>query len=221
MWVHFCVLDNRGAMYRNFLVLAYNALRDLGHRVTVADGSVLEAQALNLILPPQVYGNNDVLRAILDHRLSYALVGIERITHIEGSMPSLSEVDRTTYLSFVQGSRGVLHLFEEDAASISRLGGRPVPLPYGFHPKVEEIVLEDDPPIDVFFFGNLAYVGRRRFIDAIVAAGLRVALRTEPGLYLARNAQIACSKITLNLSHDRDTHVSPQRVVFLANNRVR
>lgn len=221
MWIHFCVLDNRGSMYRNFLALADHALRDLGHRVTIADSAILEAQALNLIMPPQIYGNNDAIRAILDHRLAYAVVGIERVTHIEASMPSLPDADRALYRSFVEGARGILFLFAEDAEPIRSLGGWPVALPYGFHPKVEEIALEDDPPVDVFFFGNMLYERRRRYLDAVIATGLRVAVRTEPGLYLARNSQIASAKVTLNLSHDRDTHVSPQRTVFLANNRIR
>ena len=84
-----------------------------------------------------------------------------------------------------------------------------------------EIADSADRPIDVFFFGDVErYPARARTLARLREAGLVVDIladATRAPHELVRNARIARAKIDLNLAHA--DHVSPQRVVYLANNR--
>jgi hypothetical protein len=93
-------------------------------------------------------------------------------------------------------------------------------VPYGFHPKVEEIDHKKDKFFDVYFFGSLN-PERARIIHELRSAGLAVAVHENRGNVTTRNSYIGASRVCLNLVQGGPySHVSVQRVLYLANNRV-
>lgn len=220
MRVNLACIGNRFNMYRNVIALLYHALADLGHDVNVSHNEV-QRGALNIVLPPMAFRAGPLVEALRDPALPYAVLGIETFDgYAHRSHPEGPDED-PSFRAFLENATAVLCPFRADIGRYRPLTPRPLPLRYGVHPRLEEIPDAAERPVDVFFFGDLApYPGRRRMLAALEAAGLAVDVIGDAGAApheLVRNARIARARVQLNFAHA--DHVSPQRVVYLANNR--
>lgn len=219
MRIELCCIGSRFNMYRNAIALLYHALLDAGHDVTIAQNRI-DAGALPLILPPMAFRVPALVEA-LQGRRQYLVLGIETFDGFShGRSPEAAD-DTEAFRRFFEGATGVLCPFRQDIELYRDLTPRPAYLRYGTHPALEEISDVAERPVDVFFFGDVEpYPARRQALDRLAAAGLTVdviADSSQAPHEMIRNARIARSKIDLNLAHA--DHVSPQRVVYLANNR--
>lgn len=220
MRVNLACIGSRFNMYRNVTALLYHALAGLGHEVNVSVNEVQHG-ALNIILPPMAFRAAALVDALRDRALPYAVLGIETFdgyahrTHPEG--PN----EDPAFRAFLAGAAAVLCPFRADVERYRGLTPTPLYLRYGTHPRLEEIPDLPSRPVDVFFFGDLdPYPERRRVLGELERAGLTVEAIGDAAAApheLVRNARIARAKVQLNLAHA--DHVSPQRVVYLANNR--
>ncbi|MBM3571206.1 MAG: hypothetical protein FJX52_02435 [Alphaproteobacteria bacterium] len=208
-------------MYRNAFQLFYHALVDLGHGVEITDGA-LDPGALNLLAPPMAFRVPGLAESLVERRIRYGVIGVETFDGYSHGMTPETRQDDTVFRRFVADAAAVLCIFRDDVDSYRALGARAIYARYGFHPRVEEIAAQAERPIDVFFFGDVKNrPGRQRVLDAVAQRGLRVDALTDVANMadpLIRNARIARAKINLNINHA--SHVSPQRVAYLANNRM-
>lgn len=209
-------------MYANTIALLHHALVDLGHTVRVSLNG-LDPAALNLFLPPMAFRSRELLAHLADRRIPYGFVGVETFHGYAHHRRDEPEGDSADFRRFVADARCILCLFRQDLEPYRALGGRAVYARYGFHEKVEEVRTGAERPFDVFFFGDVAGRPRReRLLQGLAARGLTVQTLTgaqEAPPALVRNSLIGMAKANLNINHS--THVSPQRVVFLSNNRLR
>ncbi|MEQ9333539.1 hypothetical protein [Thalassobaculum sp.] len=220
MRLDICCVGNRFNMYRNVIALLYHALVDAGHDVTVSQNRVT-TDALTIIVPPMAFRVPELVEALAGRRARYLVLGVETLGGIaHGAGPEAPD-DREPFRRFFGNAAGVLCLFREDLESYRTVTPRPVYMRYGCHPAVAEIPDAAERPVDVFFFGDVdPYPARARVLQQLREAGLAVdvlAGSSHAPHELLRNARIGRSKIDLNLAHA--DHVSPQRVVYLANNR--
>lgn len=219
MRIEICCIGNRFNMYRNAIALLYHALVDAGHDVSV-EHNRLGGSALAIIVPPMAFRVPELTAELHSGRRRYAVLGIETFTGYSHASRAGSD-DDADFRRFLDGAAGVLCLFRDDVARYRPHTRRPVWLRYGVHPALDELADPAERPVDVFFFGDIdPYPERARVIAELRSAGLLVevlagASASPPAL--VRNARIARAKLDLNLAHAE--HVSPQRVVYLANNR--
>lgn len=219
MRIEICCVGNRFNMYRNAIALLYHALVDAGHDVTV-EHNRLGAAALAVIVPPMAFRVPELTDALLDGRRRFVVLGIETFDGYSHASRAGDE-DDGSFRRFLAAAAGVLCLFRDDVERYRVLCERPVWLRYGVHPALAEIPDLAERPVDIFFFGDVdPYPERAGVIAALRSAGLLVdvlAGASNAPHELVRNARIARAKLDLNLAHA--AHVSPQRVVYLANNR--
>jgi hypothetical protein len=222
MRITLCSIGTRFQMYRNAFQLFYHALADLGHEVAITDGT-FDPGALNLLVPPMAFRAPDLVASLATRRLSYGFIGVETFAGYSHAMTPETRDDDAVFRRFVEGAAAILCLFKDDVDSYRAIGGRAAYARYGFHAKAEEITMQRDRPVDVFFFGDIqGRPKRRRVLDALAARGLKLDVLTDASRAvdpLIRNARIARAKVNLNINHA--AHVSPQRVAYLANNRIR
>lgn len=218
MRIEICCVGNRFNMYRNVIALLYHALVDAGHDVTVAQNRIGGA-ALTVIVPPMAFRIPELTAALVDGRRRFVVLGIETFDgYAHAASPGGGDEG---FRRFLAAAAGVLCLFREDVERYRPLTPHPVRLRYGVHPALAEIPDLAERPVDVFFFGDVdPYPERARVIAELRGAGLLVDVLAGSSAApheLVRNARIARAKLDLNLAHAG--HVSPQRVVYLANNR--
>jgi hypothetical protein len=215
-------IGTRFQMYRNAFQLFYLALAELGHEVEIADGR-LDPAALNLLIPPMAFRAPGLVDSLIERRIRYASVGLETFDGFGHGMTPEARDDDAVFRRFVANAAAILCVFKDDVAAYRAIGGRAIRTRYGFHDRVEEIAPQRERPVDVFFFGDVENRPKRqRVLDALAARGLKVDLLTGASRSvdpLIRNARIARAKVNLNINHA--AHVSPQRVAYLANNRIR
>lgn len=219
MRIDLCCIGNRFNMYRNVIALLYHALVDAGHDVTVSQNRIA-TDALSIIVPPMAFRVPDLVEALAGRR-PYMVLGIETMAGFAHGRASEAAGDLDLFRRFFAGATAVLCPFRQDVEPYRAVTPRPVYLRYGVHPAVAEIADAADRPVDVFFFGDVGpYPERARVLQRLRDAGLAVdvlANASQAPHDLLRNARIARARIDLNLAHAG--HVSPQRVVYLANNQ--
>lgn len=218
MRIEICCVGNRFNMYRNAIALLYHALVDAGHDVTVTQNRIGGA-ALVVIVPPMAFRIPELTAALRDGRRRYMVLGIETFDgYSHAVQPGGDDVE---FRRFLAAAAGMLCLFRDDIERYRPFTPRPVRLRYGVHPALAEVPDLVDRPVDIFFFGDIdRYPERARAIAELRGAGLMVDVLAGSSASpheLVRNARIARAKLDLNLAHA--DHVSPQRVVYLANNR--
>lgn len=223
MKVNIVNIGARFNLYRNLYHLLYCTLTDLGHEVRVSDG-VIESNALNLLAPPMAFRARELLDALIERRVRYGILGVELFDGYSHLVAPEDPRGDEAFRAFVGHAETILCLFRQDVPLYGAMTNRVRYLRYGFHPGVREIVLGEERPIDVFFFGDMsAYPIRREIHDALAARGLKVVTTEIAGTAnapddLVRNSRIALAKVNLNIAHGR--HASPQRVIYLANNAI-
>lgn len=209
-------------MYANTVALFQHALADLGHTVRVSVNGV-DPAALNLFLPPMAFRSRELMAFVAGERLPYGFIGIETFHGYDHHRQDEPAADSADFRRFVAEARCILCLFRQDVEPYRALGGRAVHTKYGFHERVDEVCRSAERPIDVFFFGDVQGRPRReRLLQGLAARGLAVQALTgaqDSPPSLVRNSLIGMAKANLNINHS--SHVSPQRVVYLANNRLR
>lgn len=219
MRIDLCCIGNRFNMYRNVVALLYHALAGAGHDVTVSHNRVA-TDALSIILPPMAFRVPELVEALAGRR-PYLVLGIETLGGFAHGRAPEAASDLDAFRRFFAEATAVLCPFRQDVEPYRAVTPRPVYLRYGVHPAVAEIADAEDRPVDVFFFGDIEpYPERARVLQRLRDAGLAVdvlAGASQAPHELIRNARIARAKVDLNLAHAG--HVSPQRVVYLANNR--
>lgn len=220
MRIDLCCVGSRFNMYRNVIALLYHALVDAGHDVTVSQNRIA-TDALSIIVPPMAFRVPELVDALAARKARYLVLGVETFSGFaHGSGPEAGD-DRELFRRFFGNADGVLCLFRQDLELYRPVTPRPVYLRYGSHPAMVEIPDSAERPVDVFFFGDVdPYPARARVLQRLRDAGLTVDVLADSSHApheLIRNARIARAKIDLNLAHA--DHVSPQRVVYLANNR--
>lgn len=220
MRIDICCIGNRFSMYRNVIALLYHGLVDAGHDVTVSQNRIA-GDALSIILPPMAFRLPELVDELVGRRLRYLVLGVETFDGFaHGRAPDAAD-DLEPFRRFFADATAVLCLFRQDVERYRAVTPRPVYLRYGVHPALAEIPDAAERPVDVFFFGDVEpYPARARVLRQLRDAGLVVdvlANSSQAPHELIRNARIARAKIDLNLAHG--DHVSPQRVVYLANNR--
>ncbi|WP_448204385.1 hypothetical protein [Azospirillum sp. sgz302134] len=222
MHINLSLVGQQFNMYANTIALFHHALVDLGHTVQVSANGV-EPAALNLFLPPMAFRSRELLAFIAERRVPYGFIGIETFEGYAHHRQDEPAGDSADFLRFVREARCILCLFHQDVEPYRALGGRAVYTKYGFHEKAEDVRLCAERPIDLFFFGDVQGRPRReRLLQGLAARGLAVRALTgaqESPASLVRNSLIGMAKANLNINHS--THVSPQRVVYLSNNRLR
>lgn len=220
MRVDLCCVGNRFNMYRNVIALLYHALTGAGHDVTVSQNRI-GTGALTVIVPPMAFRVPELVDALTGRKGRYLVLGVETFDGFAHGMAPGDPDRHEPFRRFFGAAAGVLCLFRQDLEPYRAVTPNPVYLRYGVHPALAEIADAADRPVDVFFFGDVEpYPARAETIGRLRAAGLEVdVLAGASGAphELVRNARIARAKIDLNLAHAG--HVSPQRVVYLANNR--
>ncbi len=219
MRIDLCCVGTRFNMYRNAIALLYHALVEAGHDVTVSQNRIATG-ALTVIVPPMAFRVPELVEALAAGKAQYLVLGIETFDGFaHGTAPGVD--DREPFRRFFGNAAGVLCLFREDVERYRAVTPHPIYLGYGSHPAMAEIPDLAVRPVDLFFFGDIAaYPARARLIRRLRDAGLSVDTLSDPSSApheLLRNARIARAKMDLNLAHA--DHVSPQRVVYLANNR--
>lgn len=219
MRIDLCCIGNRFNMYRNVVALLYHALVDAGHDVTVSQNRIA-TDALNIIVPPMAFRVPDLVEALAGRR-RYLVLGIETLDGFAHGRAPEAAGDLEPFRRFFGEATAVLCPFRQDVERYRAITPRPVYLRYGVHPALAEIADALDRPVDVMFFGDVEpYPERARVLQVLRDAGLAVdvlANASQAPHELVRNARIARAKIDLNLAHAG--HVSPQRVVYLANNQ--
>lgn len=220
MRIEICCVGNRFNMYRNAIALLYHALTDAGHDVTVTQNELGNA-ALTIVVPPMAFRVPALVEELRNRRKPYLVLGIETFDGFSHGVSPEAADDRESFTRFFAGAAAVLCLFRRDVERYATVAPRALWLRYGIHPALDEIVDRADRPVDVFFFGDVdRYPERQRVLQRLRAAGLVVDAigdSSQAPHELVRNSRIARAKINLNLAHA--DHVSPQRVVYLANNR--
>ncbi|MDQ2106420.1 hypothetical protein [Azospirillum isscasi] len=208
-------------MYENTISLFYHALSELGHIVKVSENSI-DTGAYNILLPPKVFRAEEVVTYLLSNRIPYGFIGVETFDGFKHHRLDDASGNPAVFHRFVQGAQHIFCLFKQDIDRYRNLGGKAVYAKYGFSDGVAEIRRPKAHPIDVFFFGDVEGRSRRtRILQDLADRGLHVHLLTgasnsRPAL--VRNSLIGMAKINININHS--SHVSPQRVVFLANNAI-
>jgi|GEM_PF-933655 len=220
MRIDLCCVGSRFNMYRNVIALLYHALVDAGHDVTVSQNRIA-TDALTIIVPPMAFRVPELVDALAGRNARYLILGIETFDGFAHAAAPGTADDGGPFRRFFGGAAGVLCLFREDLERYREVTPRPVYLRYGSHPAMAEIPDAADRPVDLFFFGDVEpYPARARVLQQLRDSGLVVDVLSDSSAApheLVRNARIARAKIDLNLAHA--DHVSPQRVVYLANNR--
>lgn len=215
-------IGTRFQMYRNAFELFRLALAELGHEVEIADNR-LDPRALNLLIPPMAFRAPGLVDSLIERRIRYAVVGLETFAGFSHGMTPETRDDDAIFRRFVASAAAIFCVFKDDMAAYRAIDGRAIYARYGFHPGVAEIVPQGERPVDVFFFGDIENRPKRqRILDAMTARGLKLDLLTGASQSVdppIRNARIARAKVNLNINHA--AHVSPQRVAYLANNRIR
>lgn len=220
MRIDICCIGNRFNMYRNLIALLYHSLVDAGHDVSVSQNRVA-TDAVSLVLPPMAFRVPELVDELAGRRRRYLVVGVETFDGFShGRAPDAAD-DLGPFRRFFGEATAVLCLFRQDLEPYRAVTPRPLYLRYGVHPALDEIPDAADRPVDVAFFGDVdRYPARVRTIERLRQAGLTVdvlADATNAPHELVRNARLARAKVDLNLAHAE--HASPQRVVYLANNR--
>lgn len=220
MRIDLCCVGTRINMYRNAIALLYHALVDAGHDVTVSQNRI-DTHALTIVVPPMAFRVPELVEALAVRKARYLVLGLETFGGFAHGVSPGAPDDLEPFRRFFGNAAGVLCLFREDLERYRGVTARPVYLRYGTHPAMAEIADAADRPVDLFFFGDVdPYPARARVLQRLREAGLAVdvlAGSSQAPHELVRNARIARAKIDLNLAHA--DHVSPQRVVYLANNR--
>lgn len=220
MRIDLLCVGNRFNMYRNAIVLLYHALLEAGHDVTISQNR-LDRGAVTIVIPPMAFRVPELVAELGTGRHRYLVLGIETFDGFSHGRSPERAGDLDPFRRFFGSAAGVLCLFRDDVPRYRQVGARPVALRYGVHPALAEIADTTARPVDVFFFGDVEpYPERGAVLRRLQDAGLTVdviANASQAPHESIRNARIARAKIDLNLAHA--DHVSPQRVVYLANNR--
>ncbi|MEQ8397049.1 hypothetical protein [Thalassobaculum sp.] len=221
MRIDLCCVGSRFNMYRNAIALLYHGLVGAGHDVTVSQNQIGNA-ALTIIVPPMAFRVPGLVEELRRRRQPYVVLGIETFDGFSHGQSADAADDVGAFRAFFESASAVLCLFKQDVERYRAISPQPLWLRYGVHPQLEEVADLPDRPVDVFFFGDVEpYPERRRTLQALRSAGLVTDVldgSSQAPHELIRNARIARAKINLNLAHA--DHVSPQRVVYLANNRL-
>ncbi|WP_448204216.1 hypothetical protein [Azospirillum sp. sgz302134] len=221
MYFNIALFGEEYNMYRNTISLFYHALCDLGHVMKISENSI-DTSAYNILLPPKVFRAEEVVNYLLAQKIPYGFIGVETFHGYKHCRLDDPTEDKTNFLRFVENANHIFCMFKQDVDEYRQIGGKSVYAKYGFNPSALEIKRPNQLPIDVFFFGDVDGRPRRsRILQALADRGLRVHLLTgsvQSRPSLVRNSLIGMSKINLNINHS--SHVSPQRVVYLANNRI-
>jgi len=220
MRIEICCIGNRFNMYRNLIALLYHSLVDAGHDVSVSQNRVA-TDAVSLIVPPMAFRVPELVDELAGRRRRYLVVGVETFDGFSHGRAPDAPDDLEPFRRFFGEAAAVLCLFRQDVEPYRAVTPNPVYLKYGVHPALHEIPDAAARPVDVAFFGDVQrYPARARTIERLRESGLTVdvlADATNAPHELVRNSRLARAKLDLNLAHA--DHASPQRVVYLANNR--
>lgn len=208
-------------MYRNTILLFYHSLLDLGHDVTVNQNRVYP-DSLNLFVPPMAYRSQGLVDGCVGNRIKYGFIGVELCSRYLHGMPPDYKDNDSIWEKFVENASLIFCIFKADINEYAQYTDKAVYTPYGFHEKCFEIPQISQKNLDVFFFGDSQHRPyRQKILNALVSKGLKVEVLSNPAASqncLIRNSFIARAKININLADPG--HVSPQRVVYLANNKI-
>jgi hypothetical protein len=221
MKINLCVTDANVTLVRNAYLLYYHSLNELGHSVLLSENHLLP-EALNIIFTPLQLTDLPILKTLRENRLRFAIASFEIFcgdSFNHGEFP-FSQSHQEVFRECVAEAEFVISHYLDEFPAYRALTAKAFYIPYGFHPRVEEIESAQEKFFDVYFFGSLN-PERVKIINALRSAGLAVAVHQNGGNVTARNSYIAASRITLNLVQGAPyTHVSVQRVLYLANNRI-
>jgi hypothetical protein len=220
MKINLCAIDGNISLLRNAYLLYYHCLRELGHEVLLSENHLMSG-ALNLIFTPLQLMHPEVLELLRDNRFRYAIASFEIFSGDGfnfGEFP-FDPASRLVFHESVSRAEFVISHYRDEYPAYRALTENAFYLPYGFHHRSDEIEQMREKFFDIYFFGSLN-PEREKIVLALQSAGLSMAIHQRSNVAV-RNSYIGASRICLNLVQGAPyTHVSVQRVLYLANNRV-
>lgn len=200
---------------RDFILVLKYSLEDLGHDV-ILSGTNIDSSRFNLVIGAY-FLKPDQMAVISQPGIQFAHVNTEVIAN---DMLNFNP-DKTdflgSYLPSMQKGKFIWDAVIDNFDEHKRYGNNAHFLPWGWHPRLEDIERNKEKDLDVYFFGVLSE-RRKRILNEIGNAGIKgIADGTCP--YFVRNDRIARAKVQLNLiQEDKYTHVNAFRICYLANN---
>ncbi|MTJ81972.1 MAG: hypothetical protein F8N37_13305 [Telmatospirillum sp.] len=214
---------------RNYYMLLFHSFSDLGHNL-VFEKQWLPSPFVNIVINP-LFATKHQRRdfnEIIDAKIPYGLMDYEIFSgdsFNHGVFP-LNKEEQDFIKKFIENASFIWAAVGENYEKYREINPNTAYIRYGYHERVFEIPKAEEKGIDVFFFGTVSGDGetetfRRGILRLLQESGLSVYFQGCGTSVHSRNSFIRLARINLDIPHlPPFTHVSPQRIVYMANNGI-